>query len=603
MRTNHKYNSILIIAVVIYIAWVIGFSFYNYQNSKTELLANLDKNLELAARNYLNIIPGSLHHKNMSKNDLSKEEDRALLLRSNEYAKINKVHYLYSMIKVDNKVYFTMGNGTEEDMTELEGGGYYFYPYDEAEPHIFKSFEVQEPLFHDTQDHWGSFRSVFIPYISKDGTKFVVGADFTTGHIDKLLVKELVATFIISVLFLIFASPLLIAFTAQTRRWAKRLKLQTKKAVANEAKLSTLVKLAVDAIITIDDKGIVSAYNDAASRMFGYSVEEVLGKNVKMIMPESYKEKHDVFIQSYSETGKGKAVHNTIELIAQRKNGELFPIEISISEVIIGENEKLFSAIIRDLTDKKEKEKQLHDLVEKAEEANKAKSEFLAKMSHELRTPLHGIIALSHLGIEKADTDKIQDYFSNIEKSGERLKNLVDDLLDLSKLEVGKMQMSFKNQNIKSIIDDCITEQQGFLDECHLNISVTGTTDNPYAECDIDRISQVILNLLNNAIKFSPENTTIKFTISDAMEIDNKPVNALQVSISDQGKGVSEDRRESVFNKFAQVDTINNKFSGTGLGLAISREIIQAHNGCIWCQSSESGGAEFVFRMPVSNIY
>lgn len=597
--TKHLKNNNFILGVAIYILWVIVYSFYNYHSEKTELLANLEQQLERAARNYINIIPDNLHHKNMSKNDLTKEEDFSLLLHSNEYAKTNQIHYLYSMIKKDNKIYFTMGNGTEEDMADRNGYGYYFYLYGEAEPHIYKSFEVTKPFFHNTVDSWGSFRSVFIPFTSKDGTKFVIGADITTGHINELLLKELGATLIVSILFLVFAIPTFLAFTSQTRRWAKNIESQTKIAVANEAKLVALVKLAVDAIITIDDKGIVTTFNDAACAMFGYTEEEIVGNNVKILMHESDRQDHDLFIQSYSEQDNKSSSKSLRELLAQRKNGEIFPVEISVSKVIIDNKENIITAIIRDLTEKKEKEKQLHLLIDKAEAANKAKSDFLDKMSHELRTPLHGILAFANLGENNSDPEKFKKYFTNINKSGERLKSLLDDLLDISKLEAGKMKLDFTRQNLKELIYDCIMEQQGLINQYTLKVTIVENTNNNDAECDISRISQVILNLLNNAIKFSPENSTITITLSSAKEIDNNPVEALQVSISDQGPGVSEDNIENIFNKFSQVNTVDNKIVGTGLGLSIAREIILAHNGSIWCQKTGTIGAEFVFRIPV----
>lgn len=596
---NYKY---FLIAASVYVVWVFVFSFYNYQVSKKELLADLDARLELAARNYLNIVPADLHNKNMKKGDLTKEVDRELVLRSNEYARINHVYYLYSAIKVDNKIYFTMGNGTEKDMAELDGGGYYFYPYEEAQPHFFKSFEVTEPLFHDTTDHWGSFRSVVIPYVSKDGTKFVVGADITTGYIDELLKKELELTLIVSVLFLVFAAPILGVFISHTRRWAKSLEIQTHKTIANEEKLRSLVKLAVDAIITTDDKGIVTDFNDSAHKMFGYTEDEIVGANVNVIIANSIDNASNNFLSSFYKLGEGEETNNTQEFYAQRKNGEIFPIEISVTEVILNKKERIFSTIIRDLTEKKQKEKQLHNLVEKSEAANRAKSEFLHKMSHELRTPLHGIIAFSQLGFEKAETEKMQKYFDTISKSGGRLKTLLDDLLDLSKLEAGKMELSFTNQNVRAIIDDCIMEQQGLINQYHLNITVVENTSYFNAECDIGRLSQVILNLLNNAIKFAPENSTITIVISSVTQIEGNAVNALQISVADQGVGVPKESRERIFDKFSQTSTVNDKMTGTGLGLAISRELIKAHNGIIWCQESESGGAEFVFRIPVLSV-
>lgn len=465
MSQRIKYYDVLF-ALVIYLGWVVAFSLYSYNESKTELLNVLDEKLLLAAKNYIYLVPENLHHKAMAKSDLTKEQDRALLLVSNEYAKINNVTYLYSAVKIDNKIYFTMGNGTEEDMVELKGGGYYLYPYDEAESHIYKTFEASEPVFHDITDHWGSFRSVIIPYKSIDGTTFIIGADYSIDYIDALLKKKLFSVLVISSLFLFFAIPLVAAFTSQTRKWAKNLKIQTDKANA----------------------------------------------------------------------------------------------------------------------------------------ANVAKSEFMGKMSHELRTPLHGIIAFAQFGMKKSENGKIKDYFTNINISSERLKTLLDDLLDFSKLEAGKMDMNFSRHNIKELIDNCINEQTALLNKYNLEVSVIEETENFYAEYDVDRMSQVIVNLLNNAIKFSPANTTIKFIISSVINIKSENVEALQVSISDQGKGVPKDKRNTIFEKFAQALNKSDKISGTGLGLTISSEIIYAHHGEIWCDDSDSGGAKFVFRIPVRHL-
>lgn len=465
MPERIKYYDV-IIALVIYLLWVVGFSLYSYNESKEELMTALEEKLLLAAQNYIYLIPDDLHHKTMSKSDLTKEQDRELLLISNEYTKINKVTYIYSAVKIDNKIYFTMGNGTEEDMVELKGGGYYLYPYDEAEPHIYRTFEASGPVFHDIVDHWGSFRSVFIPYKSVDGTTFIIGADYSVDYIDDLLKKKLFSILVISSLFLLFATPLLAAFTSQTRKWAKSLQTQT----------------------------------------------------------------------------------------------------------------------------------------ENANAANEAKTEFMGKMSHELRTPLHGIIAFAQLGVKKSEDSKMKDYFTNINISGKRLKALLDDLLDFSKLEAGKMDMNFSRNNIRRLIDNCINEQAALLNKYNIEVFVVEEADDLYAEYDESRMLQVVLNLLNNAIKFSPENTTIKFVISSVINKKDNNVEELQVSISDQGKGISLDKRNTIFEKFNQNLNSNDKISGTGLGLTITSEIIYAHHGTIWCEDSDSGGARFVFRIPLRHL-
>jgi signal transduction histidine kinase len=244
---------------------------------------------------------------------------------------------------------------------------------------------------------------------------------------------------------------------------------------------------------------------------------------------------------------------------------------------------------------------------QEAEQANKAKSEFLANMSHELRTPMHGILSFARLGIknvEKGDFQKLAKYFDRITISGERLLILLNDLLDLAKLETGQIKLQKETGNLRQLADTCVAEQEAWSKEKNITIAWKTFEKNITAEFDSPKIVQVISNLLSNAIKFSPENKQISLSCvaQDYLLIANKktfPV--LLFSIEDEGVGIPKAELNDIFDKFIQSSKTKTNAGGTGLGLAICKEIIEAHQGKIWAENAPEGGAIFKFIIPCSN--
>ena len=235
---------------------------------------------------------------------------------------------------------------------------------------------------------------------------------------------------------------------------------------------------------------------------------------------------------------------------------------------------------------------------EGAEKANKAKSEFLANMSHELRTPMHSILSFTRFGIkniDKQDKAKNLKYFSRINTSGERLLDLLNNLLDLAKLEAGRMELERKEKNLAHTVSACLAEQETLIKEKQLQIK-TNVIENSLAVYDATRIGQVITNLLSNAVKFTPEGKAIAIIINKGL-IKNMP--ALSFSIEDEGVGIPEDELEQVFDKFIQSSHTKNNAGGTGLGLPICLEIISLHKGKIWVEQAKHGGSVFKFIIPL----
>ncbi len=249
-----------------------------------------------------------------------------------------------------------------------------------------------------------------------------------------------------------------------------------------------------------------------------------------------------------------------------------------------------------DISDLQATEKALRDATEAAESANRAKSEFLANMSHEIRTPLHGILSFAGFGLKKAKVSepaKIEDYFRKIDISGRRLLMLVNDLLDLAKLEAGKMTFDFERVDVCALADAVADEFSSLLSEKQMKVLLERPDSPIHAEVDGTRVMQVIRNLLNNAIKFSPTQAHVDLAIS-------RDDTHLSLSVRDHGEGIPPDEVAAIFDKFIQSSKTKSGAGGTGLGLSICTEIVRGHNGRIWAENAPDGGAIFKVLIPLT---
>lgn len=246
---------------------------------------------------------------------------------------------------------------------------------------------------------------------------------------------------------------------------------------------------------------------------------------------------------------------------------------------------------------------------EMAENANRAKSVFLSNMSHELRTPMHSILSFGNLGVERAQNPsvslaKLHHYFERIVQSGNRLLPLLDGLLDLSKLEAGKMTFNFFLHDLRSLTLAAVAEIGILAEQKSISLDVDAVLEGLMVKCDADRIGQVITNLLSNAIKFSPPGSTVclrtmRTELVGRQRDDYAIRQGVAFEVIDRGIGIPENELESVFEEFVQSSATVSNAGGTGLGLAICRQIISAHDGRIQAFNNQEGGSRFCFTLPL----
>lgn len=414
--------------------------------------------------------------------------------------------------------------------------------------------------------------------------------------------------FFISLLITIFISYIIKILKNKNQQQIALNKIKSKQLEQIKIAQNTVLDTMADGVIIINLEGIIESFNISAEKIFGFSSTEAIGMNAKKLMPTKIASHHDEYLfKSISKQSHDSPLESQVISQGLHKNGSVFPISMSLKSMLIDGNLK-YTGIINDISQQVKNEQALIREKEKAEIANKSKSQFLANMSHELRTPMHAILSFSSFGIKKytsAERDKLQDYFIKIKQSGTRLLILLDALLDLSRLEAGKQNFKFEKTDINAIARSVINEVETLAINSKISLKTDFTSELLLSECDASSIRQVILNLVGNALKFTPENRSITiFTKKSLMtnhtgDTESEPINALQIKILDEGMGIPDNELGLIFDTFTQSSKTNDGSGGTGLGLAICSEIIEKHHGKIWAENNTERGAIFTIEIPV----
>ena len=352
----------------------------------------------------------------------------------------------------------------------------------------------------------------------------------------------------------------------------------------NEKELSNAILDNIyEAVLTINPLGTVLSYNQAAQNIFGYTPDEVIGKNVKMLMPEPFHSEHDGYLQNYMQTGEAKIIGTGREVQGERKDGEVFPLFLAVTK-IMSKDIPIFVGVVRDLSEPKRLEK--------------LKNEFVSTVSHELRTPLtsiSGSLNLIESGVMGEVGEKIKPLIKIALNNSERLILLINDILDMEKIESGQMNFELESVELNTLLQEAIKFNEGYASKHNVALFFEALENELDVYVDKHRMQQVMSNLISNAVKFSPAEGIVTIKI-----IPN--TRRVRVEVHDNGSGIPQEFKKTIFSKFAQADASDAKQKGgTGLGLNITKAIIERFGGIINFRSNVEEGTSFYFDLPLQS--
>ena len=362
------------------------------------------------------------------------------------------------------------------------------------------------------------------------------------------------------------------------------------------ARLEVVIdSLVEDGLIIISNKGVIEDFNLCAERLFGYSKQEVLRRNVDILMPQTTRDEHSKYVEKYLRTGEKNIIGIGREVLCRRKDGSVFQARLSVAESMVA-GKKIFTGIIRDISFQKEIEEELKAAILKADQASNAKSEFLANMSHEFRTPLNGVMGMLEL-LKGTPLDARQDnYVTTAYGSANSLLQVISSILDYSKMQSHTLRIQNFVFDVRKVIEDSATLAATDVTEKGLEFNCVVAREIPHhLSGDAPHLQQIIINIVSNAVKFT-EAGRIDLRIS-LLAMDNSKAQ-LRVEVQDSGIGIAETRLDSLFAPFTQKDgSSTRKYGGAGLGLTVAKRLIELMGGEIGVTSKEGQGTTFWFSL------
>ena len=362
--------------------------------------------------------------------------------------------------------------------------------------------------------------------------------------------------------------------------------------------LASIASAALSAIIMMDSDGRITFWNRAAEEIFGWNKDEALGKDLhQLIAPPAYQKSFLENFTRFKQDGEGAIIGTQVELSALRKDGTEFPAELSISALLI-KGQWHAVGLVNDISGRKEAEETILSARDEAQEANRAKSDFLARMSHEIRTPMNAIIGLSNLALDMELSPKLHDYLTKIATSGKNLLYIINDILDFSKIEAQKLEIFPHPFSLERVLNDLagVTTLKAQEKEVEFMFHVAPDVPDRLVG-DSVRLGQVLLNLTTNAIKFTDQGeVVVEISVQD-----RTPERLIvQFAVRDTGMGLTEEQLSRLFTPFSQADgSISRTHGGTGLGLAICKRLVELMGGGFQVESSPGQGSTFAFTVAL----
>ena len=356
----------------------------------------------------------------------------------------------------------------------------------------------------------------------------------------------------------------------------------------SQALLNTIFDSIPETILVLDRRMNIVACNSKGTEKFGLQ-SQTRKRKCYDIYWQRKEPCTDCQIKTVFETGKSsiRELYNEIE--NTHKEIRAFPVLSDTGAV------RYVVEYIQDITKTKENKEMLELATQKSKAAQRIKSDFLSKIGHELKTPMIGILGFAKLGMErykKNSKEKLKSYFSTIYESAEKLQGLLNNMLDLSQLEVGNLGYDYQKEHLSMVTTIILNDMFTVFKDKSIKIKYTKPTFTDLVQIDVEKIGKVMKNLLLNAVKYSKKGSQIKVEIAQTTD------NRVQFSVTDTGHGIPDDELESIFEKFKQGSSHEEFSGGTGLGLAISKKIISDHDGKIWAENNKRVGSTFIFTLP-----
>lgn len=367
-----------------------------------------------------------------------------------------------------------------------------------------------------------------------------------------------------------------------------------------ERETRAILNAATDAYITMDSGGRITTWSDQAENTFGWSKDEVVGRQVAdVLIPEEFREGHKAGLQRYLQTGEGPILDTRIEVEALHRDGRRFPLELAVWAVQ-GEKAVVFNAFCHDITERRRASDELAEARDKALEASRLKSEFVANMSHEIRTPMNGVLGMTSLLLHTDLTPEQKEYTETVNHSAEALLDVINDILDFSKIEAGRMEIEHVAFDLRTVVEGASELLAGAAQAKGLELTVSIADDiATFVYGDPVRLRQVLLNFVGNAVKFT-EVGEVAIQASLVENFDNRQL--VRFEIVDTGIGIREADKHRLFQSFSQVDTSSSRVhGGTGLGLVISKQLVELMDGEVGFVSSEGKGSTFWFTVSLDS--
>ena len=360
----------------------------------------------------------------------------------------------------------------------------------------------------------------------------------------------------------------------------------------SESYQTILIENMLDGFISINDEGKIISFNPAAEKMFDYKKSEVIGSNIKILMSDSEATHHDYHLSQYKEKDEKHVIGISRDIEGKRKNGSLFPMDISISEVNI-KGKNIYTAVVRDISDRKDAEAKILREKENAEKANQAKTDFLHSMSHELRSPLNAIIGFSELLSIQTDVDpEIHEQVTFIQQAGTELLDKVEGVLNLSNIQDGKTDLNLEVFSYHHLINECNDIVTPMLKKYGVELIIDISNASDQISTDRNSLEQILINLLSNAIKFNNEKGIVTVTSKDYSE------KGLIITVKDNGPGIEQSLLSEIFEPFNRAGKDGANIPGTGIGLSIAKQLTDLLGGTLNAKSILGEGSEFEINLP-----